>query len=184
MITERDYEVIEFLKTYRVASTDTIAELFYNGKLRTAQHRLKVLSEKKQIRRSREAITNQYVYFINKPSQLRHSLLITDFYRELHKYSSSVVFFTREPDICGKRPDAIFGYRMNSNEYLGLLEVEISNKGFDSEKYSNAKFINFFPVSPKLFVVSNQKKKIKKDGLACSCSVCDTTLSDVKFCLR
>jgi len=183
MITDRDYEVIEFLKSYKVASTDTIAELFYNGKLRTAQYRLKCLAEKKQIKRSREAVTNQYIYYTKKPAQLRHSLLITDFYRELNRYTSSVVFFAREPDVCGKRPDAVFGYKINGCECLGLLEVEISNKGFDRDKYCNKKFLDFFPIAPKLFIVTNQTK-IKKDGLFCSCSVCDTTLSDVKFCLR
>ncbi|MEA5057792.1 MAG: hypothetical protein VB047_09585 [Anaerotignum propionicum] len=183
MITDRDYEVIEFLKSYKVASTDTISELFYEGKLRTAQHRLKSLVDKKQIKRSREAVNNQYIYYIKKPVHLRHSLLITDFYRELHKYSSSVVFFTREPDICGKRPDAVFGYRINGYECLGLLEVEISNKGFDRDKYCNTKFLNFFPIAPKLFIISNQKK-IKKDGLLCACSVCTTSLLDLKFCLR
>jgi len=179
MITDRDYEVIEFLKTFKVASTDTLTELFYKNP-RTARYRLKQLTDKKMIRRSRDAVTNQYLYFVKKPAQLRHSLLVTDFYRELNKYTSQVVFFARETEICGKRPDAVFGYRINKDEYVGLLEVEISHKGFDCDKYRNSKFVNYFPVKPKLFIVSNQKK-IKTDDLLCACSVCDTNLSNVKL---
>jgi len=181
VITDRDYEVIEFLKTFKVASTDTLTELFYKNP-RTARHRLKQLTDKKMISRSRDAVSNQYVYFTRKPSQLRHSLLVTDFYRELNKYTSQVVFFARETEICGKRPDAVFGYRINKSEYVGLLEVEISHKGFDCDKYRNSKFVNYFPVPPKLFVISNQKR-IKTDDLLCACSVCDTSLSNIKFSL-
>lgn len=183
MTTDADYMAIDFLQSFKVASTETLAEIFYNGKIRTAQHRLRQLAEKKLVRRSREYVTNQYIYYTKKPSQLRHSLLVTDFYRELHKYTSSIVFFAKETDICGKRPDAVFGYRINQTEYLGLLEVEISNKGFDCDKYRNSKFVNYFPVVPKLFIISNQPK-IKTDGLLCPCTVLNVGLSSLNKSLR
>lgn len=181
MIKTVDHDVIEFLNTYKVASTDTLTELFYNNP-RTARYRLKSLVDKKLIKRSRDSITNQYVYFIKKPGQLRHSLLVTDFYRELHRYTSSVAFFNREPNIDGKRPDAIFGYTVNRKEFIGILEVEISNKGFDYAKYSDTNFCKKFPIEPKLFIVSS-KGKIKTKEIKLKSIVVDTELTRLKYVL-
>lgn len=181
MIKEIDYDVIEFINVYKVASTDTLTELFYNNP-RTARYRLKSLADKKLVKRSRDSITNQYVYFTKKPAQLRHSLLVTDFYRELHRYTSSVVFFNKEPNINGKKPDAIFGYTINGKECIGILEVEISNKGFDYAKYSDTNFCKKFPFEPKLFIVSS-KGNIKTKEIKLKSFVVDTELSKLKYIL-
>ena len=130
--------------------------------------------------RSRSSVTNQYIYYIKKqPAQLRHSLLITDFYRELHKYTSSIAFFTKEPNLNGKKPDAVFGYRKNGSECIGLLEVEISNKGFDNEKYSDLSFCKMFPYSPKLFIISN-KSKVNTKGMKIDYVILDIEMSNLK----
>lgn len=180
MIKNVDYEVIDFLSVYKVASVDTITELFYKNP-RTARHRLKVLYDNKLVCRARTSVTNQYVYYIKKqPTLLRHSLLVTDFYRDLHKYTSSIAFFTKEPNLNGKKPDAVFGYRVNGRECIGLLEVEISNKGFDNGKYTDLNFCKIFPYSPKLFIVSN-KNKINTKGIKLEYSILDVTLSDLKI---
>ena len=76
-MTRRDYDIIEFIRYYKVASTDTIQQLFFSS-LRMCQQRLKYLYDHKHINRSRESINNQYVYYLRRPAQLRHSLLVTD----------------------------------------------------------------------------------------------------------
>jgi len=165
MITKRDFEVIEFIRTYKVATTDTLYYFFYPS-IRVAQNRLKVLADKKLLNRSRATINNQYVYSIKKINQLRHSLLVTDFYRELSKVSE-VAFFTIEPQIAHFRPDAIFGYTVNGKDFIGLLEVEISHKGFDYFKYSDSNIVSSLPAKPKLFIVGDKinltNKKIDFD---------------------
>lgn len=159
MITTRDTEIIDFISEYKVASTATIAEIMFPS-LSACQKRLKVLHDNKQINRIRDNINSQYIYFTKQPKQLRHSILVTDFYRELHRLAE-VVSFKREPILGDIRPDAVFGYRFNGRGYIGLLEVEISNKGFNIGKYR--KFYQddckkYFPAPPDLFIVSDTVK--------------------------
>lgn len=159
MITSRDLEVVDFLNEYKVASTSTIQELFFPSLL-TCQKRLKILSDEKRIKRIRDNINNQYIYFTKNHKQLRHSLLVTDFYRELHKRTSEVLAFKIEPVLGDIRPDAVMGYKINGKGYLGLLEIEISNKGFKADKYNDffdGGFKKYFPSCPYIFVVTKQE---------------------------
>lgn len=181
MVTSKDFEVIEFLKQYKVATTDTIKTLFY-GNLRTTQHRLKVLSDKKLLNRSRDNVSNEYIYYLKRPAQLRHKLLVTDFYRELSK-QCKIAFFTPEPQIHNRRPDAFFGYTINGVNKLGFLEVEISNKGFDYSKYSDKTWCQELPLLPKIFVVSD-KLKLKEFKTDFKLFVVNTGLLDLKYYLR
>lgn len=180
MLTTRDYEIIEFLREFKVASTETIAELMFPS-LSACQKRLKVLCDNKKINRIRDNINRQYIYFVSRPKQLRHSLLVTDFYRELHKRVDDVVNFKLEPVLGDIRPDAVFGYRLNKKGYIGLLEVEISNKGFNTVKYD--KFYRedcgkYFPAQPILFIVSDTVKLFRANFMV---HIFNTSLSD--FCL-
>lgn len=179
-MTARDYEIIEFVSYYKVASTDTIQQLFFPS-LRICQRRLKILHEQKHLNRSRDSINNQYVYYLRRPAQLRHSLLVTDFYRELSKYCN-VEVFKIEPTLGRIRPDAVIGYSVNGQNRLGLLEVEISHKGFDYAKYNSFDFSAYFPVRPRLFVVSD--KTIAVDCKLPGMMVVPTSLSGVRLAVR
>ena len=159
MITSRDFNVIEFVKEVKVASTSTVAQLFFPS-IRTAEIRLKEICNANLLKRSRDCVSNEYVYFSARPKQFRHSLLVSDFYRELSKVSV-VHGFRIEPTYENMRPDAVFGFQIGEKKYLGLLEVEISNKGLDLFKYnklySNDNFKKFFPTMPVIFIVSDLK---------------------------
>jgi hypothetical protein len=81
MITARDMQVVEFLKEYKAASTATLAKIFYPS-LRVCQNRLNELAKAKQVSRIRRGVNTEYVYYIKAPpKQLKHKLLVTDFYR-------------------------------------------------------------------------------------------------------
>lgn len=163
MITTRDIEVLEFLETYKVANTSTMQELFFPS-LSACQKRLKFLFDEKRLNRLRDNINNEYVYYYKKcPKQLKHSLLVTDFYRELHKHATNINFKI-EPTLGNIRPDAVVAYIHNNKKKLILLEIEISNKGFDYEKYdkfySTGLYREFFPIMPTVFAVGDNIKKI------------------------
>jgi len=129
MITNRDLDVIDFLDRYRIASTTTLEHFFFPSK-RVAQRRLKILADANYLKRSKEAFYSDYYYYLKKPKQLKHSLLITDFYREFSKYVD-MQHFEREKKIGSIIPDGLIGYIENSIKKVAILEVEISNKGFD-----------------------------------------------------
>lgn len=156
MLTTRDIEVIEFVKAFKAAGTDTICKLYYPS-LAVAQRRLKAITEAGELKRMRDHISTEYIYYDKKPRQLKHALTATAFYRELCS-RSQVLSFKLEPTLGSIRPDALFAYRYQGKGYLGVLEVELSNKGFDYNKYlrfAKDEFQNFFPVVPIIYVVGN-----------------------------
>jgi hypothetical protein len=162
MMTTRDLQVVDFLNDYKVASTSTIAELFFPSKI-PCYRRLAVMYKENLVKRTRDFVSQEFIYHIKKnpPQQLKHSLLVTDFYRELHK-RASIISFKIEPTMGDIRPDAFFGYKLNGRNYLGLLEVEISNKGFNYNKYekffSSQQYKNYMPIMPDIFIVGDNVK--------------------------
>ena len=165
MITYRDNDVIKFIQDFKAATTDTIAELFYPS-LRVAQRRLRTLAEHGELKREREHFTMQYYYYTKKPKQLRHRLIITNFYRELSKIAE-IVRFDTEVHFGDIRADGMIAYKYKNKAYIALLEAEISNKGVDMGKYENfqntGKYKAFFPVFPQLIFITD--RKIKKTDL-------------------
>lgn len=135
MLTSRDFDVLEFLENYKVANT-TILQYFFFPSLSTCQKRLLKLVQSKQLKRARDSINNEYIYYIKKPKQLNHSLKVTQLYMELSK-KYEIVHFKTEVNIGNIRPDAIFGYKENNKAKIGMLEVELSNKEFNLKKYEH-----------------------------------------------
>lgn len=160
MITTRDLNIIDFVTEYKVASTSTISEVFFPSSV-ACYKRLQEIIKRGELKRARDSINNEYLYFKKRPKQLKHSLLVSDFYRELHK-RATIISFKIEPVMGDIRPDAVFGYKYNNKTYVGLLEVEISNKGFNSGKYdrfySSENYKNFLPTMPTVFVVGDKVK--------------------------
>ena len=161
MLTRRDLDIIYFLEDYKVASTQTLKELFFPS-LSACQKRLKILYDNKRVQRVRPYLNHDYEYFIKKPKRYTHCLLATEFYRELSK-QSKVDTFLVDKELGNIRPDAIFGYEINGKKYIGLLEVEISNNGFNYEKYekfySSGDYKKFFPVMPTVYMIYRNGKQ-------------------------
>ncbi|NLY46814.1 MAG: hypothetical protein GX053_12635 [Tissierella sp.] len=157
-ITERDRKVLDFIENFKIATTDTIQELFYPS-LKVAQRRLKLLHDNKYIKRDREHFTSQFYYYIRKPKQLKHSLLLTDFYRELNK-TSSIELFKNEFIIEDLRSDGFVAYELKGKKDIAFVEVEISNKGFDIEKYErlykSMKWRKLFPKFPTIIAITDK----------------------------
>jgi hypothetical protein len=158
--TTRDRQIVEFIDDYKVATTSTIAELFFPS-VEACYKRLQVLNANNQIKRIRDSINNEYIYYKKLPKQIKHSLMVSNFYRELHKLAE-VANFKIEPDMGEIQPDAVFGYKYRGKNYLGLLEVEISHKGFNYAKYekfySSGSYQKYLMVMPTIFVVGDSVK--------------------------
>jgi hypothetical protein len=129
---------------------------------------LKKLAENGRIKRARLTMNHDYIYYTKKPGNYMHDLLVTDFYRELQK-RVKVLNFVSEKQIGKIRPDGIFAYEIDGKQRLGLLEVEISHKGFDFEKYEEfyrtAAYKEFFPVMPTVYIVCRSAKLPKSSQI-------------------
>lgn len=160
MLTRRDLDILNFLEDYKIASTTTLTALFFPS-LSSCQKRLRILTDNNRIKRARLTMNHDYIYYIKKPHKVMHDLLVTEFYRELHNHSK-ILNFVVEKAIGRIRPDAIFAWLDGQNTRLGLLEVEISHKGFDYEKYelfyNSRAYKEFFPVMPSIYVIGRNIK--------------------------
>lgn len=157
-LTKRDLEVIEFLEIHKIATSTTIDHFFYHSK-RVAQRRLKAMYDSKYLKRSQNYINEDYSYYLDKPKQFKHSLLITEFYREFSK-CVDIKKFEIQKKIDNIIPDALIGYIENNKKKVAILEIEISNKGFDYSKYLNFPFQKYFNTMPDVFIVTKQRIKL------------------------
>lgn len=167
IVKERDKNVLEFISTFHVAKTMTLAELFYPS-LRYAQHRLKQMYDNKLLKRDRDHFTSQYYYYIKKPKQLRHRLIVTDFYLALNRIATIEKFTPEFTVFEGIRPDAFIAYIYKGKPNIAFLEVELSNNGFDIWKYEKLYksdiWKKYFPVFPTIIGITN--KSISKTFLS------------------
>ena len=157
MITKRDSAVISFLQEFKAADTETLASLFYPSAC-VARRRLASLCDLGQINRERGSVSLQYVYFIKRPGNLRHAVLASQFVAKFSK-SHKIINVSREPNLGGIRPDLQINYLDGESEQVSLVEIEISNKGLDNEKYRRwevAERHRLFHVKPKRIVVTDK----------------------------
>lgn len=160
IVTERDKEVLIFINKFKIATTDTINELFYPS-LRVAQHRLKLLYENKLLKRDRDHFTSQYYYYTSKPKQLIHSLSLTNFYREINKFVEIKHFDNEFTYFEGIRPDGFLAAELpNGKKEIYFIEIERSNKP-DVEKYEElfkvGEWKKVFPKFPKVIFVTDKQ---------------------------
>lgn len=158
IVTNRDKEVLLFIEKFKVATTDTIWQLFYPS-LRVSQTRLKLLHDNKLIKRDRDHFTSQYYYYIRKPRQLRHDLLLTDFYREMDR-KAEIELFKKEFTIGDIRSDGLIAYKNNHKRFIAFIEVQISNTPLDIKKYEKLYktklYKNYFPAFPLIYAITDK----------------------------
>lgn len=194
---ERDHNIVQFIDNFQAATTDTIHELFFikedgtHTTLRMAQDTLKRLEEYKEIKRDRRHVSEQYYCYPvgRKPtSQLKHTLLITDFYRELHRLKGVKIYEFARVTTGDFRPDSIVAFTINDSDLIIIfLEVEISNKKFDIEKYAKYRRKKEYETigvdeMPTLVVVTNKRKLPDAHGI--NVIKIKTDLSDIDQILK
>jgi hypothetical protein len=158
MITRRDKQVLSYLQDYKCAHTSTLR--MYYPDIRTCQRRLKILYENREIGRCRDNVNSEYIYFLIKPKQLRHSVLLTDFLREFGR----IVWIENcktEVTIGNVRADALIGYRHKGKACLAFVEIQIANTSLDIQKYEKLYYSSTWkeklPEWPVIIAVTDRK---------------------------
>lgn len=136
-LTDRDIQIIEFLKNNKCADTQTISNIFFDGSLRSCQHRLKKLCDNGDLKSFRENILSQNIYYVKKkPSSYKHALKVTQFIAELHKLGIEILKI-KTPFKCGNLiADSLLVVRINGDVKILWLEVELT-KFFNLSKYED-----------------------------------------------
>ena len=162
-LQDRDVKIIEFLKDNKVADTQTLSNIFFNGSLRSCQHRLKKLVDNGDLKVFRENILSQNIYYVKKkPLSWKHALKVTQFIAELHKLGIEVLKIKTPYAIGNMIADSLIVVRINGEVKILWLEVELT-KFFDLSKYENMyysrKWKEVLPSFGSIVVVSDKKVK-------------------------
>ena len=160
-LTQRDIEIINFVKEYKAVDINTIARLYFPS-LATAEKRLRKLVEARKLNRSRANILEPYVYYLkSKPTNLKHSLALSQVYSLLQ--SNYEVVKCRREWQCKYysktlQPDLMLVIRRYGKLYSLFIEVDLSKKY--NEKYTSyiksGYYKMIFPTPPIIIVISNR----------------------------
>ena len=158
-MTLREMYIIEFLKEYRVARTSALCHFFFFGKS-SCYNVLRRMVNRGDIKKERFMDGLQHcedIYYVNTlPSQLRHSLALTDFY-----YKWDVKHGVQNFEIQKKLGDIIPDGVMEYDNKIAIVEVELSKKGFNYLKYEgwclSGEYKNYFNEMPEIIVYGNAK---------------------------
>lgn len=162
ILTDRDNKIIEFINDFKAATTSTIADIYFPS-LRTAQRRLKYLCEHGYIKAYQEHITLEKIYYIKKkPSQLKHSLILSSFIAELKKANIEILKYKVQFKLGNTIPDCLLVLSYNNKNYIYLVEVE-NTKAFNVKKYEDLYYSRAYkdilPAFPSIIVISNRTVK-------------------------
>ncbi len=165
-ITDRDKEIVEFLRANKCADTETLSNIFFNSSLRACQNRLKKLVDNGNIKAFRENILTQNIYYVRrKPISYKHALKVTHFIAELHKLNIEIIKYRVPYKLSNIIADALFIIKINNQAIPIFLEVELT-KFFDLEKYQRLYYSRVwkevFPMFPKIIVITDKKVKTDK----------------------
>ncbi len=153
-LTTRDVSVCNFIHRTNLHMTSSqIAMLFYSDRSKSdksaktiANRRLAIMVEKRQLKRVRQYVSQEFIYYSNKlPARLEHKKMMVDFLCELKKIGihfdlnsveSEVRVWQKDYQI---RPDMMLIINdLKGEKYHLIVECDFSKK-FTSDKYS--KFI-------------------------------------------
>lgn len=139
MILQRDETVLDWLHSFKVATSKQINSIEYFD-INICNRRLKKMCENKILFRIKNPYHLGYIYSteqIRNVKQLRHKLLRNEFYLALKQFSK-IDFIEIEPlQYEGLKPDAVFGCLYQSKYYLFFVEIETSHNTINVEKYNN-----------------------------------------------
>ena len=165
-LTENDNNILNFLALYKCASTATLWRVFYKDKtLRAAQKRLKRLYDGKVLKRSRDNVLQEWVYYRQvKPTQWKHSLILSSFVGKLHEIGVKIIKEKRPYEVGSMVADGLLVFEFFGKERIALIEVCNTNY-MDIEKYEKMyrsrvwvnKFGGEFPL-----VIALSDKKVKE----------------------
>jgi hypothetical protein len=166
-----EQRVLDFLDTFNCATTSQLTKLFYNDVAipqNKARRRLKILYDDKHVKRERNSINMEYVYYLRKNNQFTHSLILTEFYVRLHELAEIDKFEVEQP-YGHIRPDGmcICGYKGFTHYFF--IEVHISNNKFNQDKYiayyGSREWKQYFDLFPKIIIISDKKINLQPTNL-------------------
>lgn len=166
---ERDLKILQFISDTRLCTTKQIQDTLFQGVVpRVCYRRLQSLTDSNLIKRKYYRIDNKnmYVYFLDKPpgkKNLKHDLLITEFYTQLIKNGYEIVSFEKNPIVAGIISDAEIWFKNKESDKIHSLFLEVQLSEHDCiKKYYNLSSKVKKDIPATLYIVSDKKINIQK----------------------
>lgn len=161
ILTERDQQIIKFLKDFKCATTKTISNMFFNSSIRPTQRRLKYLSEHGYIKSYQENVITEKIHYVGKkPINLKHALILSEFMSKLKLDDIEILKYKVPYKLENIIADAFIAIKKNNRNYIYFVEVE-NTKQFNLSKYEqiyyNRSWKDIFPIFPGIIVISDRK---------------------------
>ena len=190
-MTDRDYEILNFIHVVQLATTQNIYDLFFSDVSKTVMsRRLNHLVDYKYLKRIRvKELNNAFMYYIDsKPKHLVHELIGTRFYVSLMNKDFDIIRFVRNKKVGKCIVDIIVIAIKDSIEYVFFVEVQrhFNHITKCTDKYKELYYSNewkeVFEEFPKVVVISDMKylpryKEFEVIKLQTDCSDIDKLIS-------
>ena len=168
-MTNRELLILDYLSKVRISTTKQIQDIFFQGLHHSVSYRvLKGLVDSKLIKRKfyRVGEKNYHVYFLDKPpgkKNLKHDLLITEFYTQLIKNGYEIISFEKNPLVAGIISDAEIWFKEKESDKIHslFLEVQLSEHDCIKKYYNLSSKVNR-DIPAILYIVSDKKINIQK----------------------
>ena len=158
MLTTRDLEIIRYLEQNFLITSSIASRLVYwtgneKSSLIIAQKRLKILFKEKEVKRLRDNITNEYVYYLHKtPTKINHRLKIADFISRLNRLGFELqnveLEYSELQESYNIRPDIMLEAKFNNVSFVALVEVDLTKSFSNITAYTE--------------IVKDRKNKVKQ----------------------
>ena len=174
-MNERSKAIINFISDFGAADSLQIQRIFFQKSIdgepityggQRAQRVLKSLWEKKLILRTEreDPVTGRYIYYVGNKSQLRHKLLITEFYVRLSYGPGKIREWDNHITVGNIRPDFHCAYEYKGKIHLFFGEIQIANNPLNIQKYIKLKESGIWGKEynlpfPSLVVISDRNLK-------------------------
>lgn len=138
ILTKRDKEISRYIEDYGSITINQCAKVFYKGNKEPyyqARKRLKILSNSGYLKRYRQDMKSECVYYFTKCLGI-HDLKVLDVYAELISLGAEITFFKQEYTVAyGDKKyicDGLIELKYNGYFYPLLIEVDYTH--FTSER--------------------------------------------------
>lgn len=166
---ERDMKILQLVSETRLCTTKQIQETLFQGVVsRVCYRRLQSLTDSNLIKRKYYRVDNKniYVYFLDKPpgkKNLKHDLLISEFYTQLIKNGYEIISFEKNPIVAGIIPDAEIWFKKKESDKIYSLFLEIQLSEHDCiKKYYNLSSKAKRKIPATLYIVADKKINMQK----------------------
>lgn len=164
MLTDRDRKIVRFVEDFGIASTSQLFTLFFDGlHINNCHLRLRLLTQRGQLKRERAGIDKDYIYYIDKkPAQVEHHLLRADFYIKARD-KLKLLEFIPEYEFKDARADAYFEFERGDIDIGCFLEIQLS-AGFNQSKYekyfASGEWHDFWTGFPPVIVATDRRIRL------------------------